>query len=90
MELEVALKNGVGSRDGVIATREDVFTAATSVIGKATGGFAVVMLIAGVGLLVRTKSYVPFFYKCFVFRVHFFIFIFIFFETLWYLSFSCL
>ncbi len=55
MELEVALKNRLDSRDGeVIATREDVFTAATSVIGKATGGFAVVMLIAGVGLLVTT------------------------------------
>ena len=34
-----------------IARREDVFTAARNVIRKCTGGFAVVMLVAGVGML---------------------------------------
>jgi hypothetical protein len=35
----------------VTATREDVFAAANSTIRKVTGGYAVVMLVAGVGIL---------------------------------------
>ena len=34
-----------------VARREDVFAAATAVIRKCTGGFAVIMLVAGVGML---------------------------------------
>mmetsp|Transcript_58113 Transcript_58113/g.131680 ORF Transcript_58113/g.131680 Transcript_58113/m.131680 type:complete len:560 (+) Transcript_58113:71-1750(+) len=56
MELETAMKknsrSGMSPRaEQVTASREDLFAAATRTIATVTGGYAVILLVAGVGVL---------------------------------------